>query len=94
MSSTMFDEKAYISSVLEKIYYDYGNSILSIIHRHYMTEIGKDAEKEEAILATYRDAGDTLHKSLYDILYFKINKAIDDGEMDVYYECADVEVDV
>lgn len=94
MSSTLFDEKAYISAVLEKVYWDYGNSILSIIYHHYMEEIGRDVEKEKAILDSYRNAGETFHKSLYDILYFKVNKAIDNGEMDVYYECADVLSDI
>ncbi len=86
MSSTLFDEKAYISEALRKVHWDYASSIRIILYRHYMSEIGHDLEKEAAIFESYRKAGETFHISLYEILYFKVNKAIDDGEMDIYYD--------
>ena len=92
MSSPLFDEKAYVSAALHKVYWDYANSIRNVIYRHYMSEIGNDAEKEAAIFESYRNSGETAYISLYELLYFKVDKAIDNGEMDVYYADNDVEI--
>jgi len=92
MSSPLFDEKAYVSAALHKVYWDYANSIRNVIYRHYMSEIGNDVEKEAAIFESYRNAGETAYISLYELLYFKVDKAIDNGEMDVYYADNDVEI--
>jgi hypothetical protein len=57
-----------------------------------MSEIGNDAEKEAAIFESYRNSGETAYISLYELLYFKVDKAIDNGKMDVYYADNDVEI--
>jgi len=86
MTSTTFNEAKYISAALEKIYYDYSTRIDRIILDHYMLEIGHDLEKEAALLESYRNEGKATHGTLYDILYFKVNKAIDGEEMESYYQ--------
>jgi len=85
MASNTFDEAKYISAALEKIYYDYSTRIDRVILDHYMLEIGNDLEKEAALLESYRKEGMATHRTLYDILYFKVNKAIDGEEMESYY---------
>jgi hypothetical protein len=57
-----------------------------------MSEIGNDVEKEAAIFESYRNSGETAYISLYELLYFKVDKAIDSGEMDVYFPDNDVEI--
>jgi|694.fasta_scaffold33703_3 hypothetical protein len=80
MASTTFNEKTYISKVLKAIYYEYTMSIDKIITHFYMLEFGNDVEKKQATLEAYHKAGELKTKTLYSILYFKINKAIDTGE--------------
>lgn len=85
MPSTTFDEATYISTALAKIHYDYSSRIDKIILDHYMEEIGHDLEREAAIYESYRSKGETPYRSLYDILYFAVNKAIDSEEMYSFY---------
>lgn len=85
MASTSFNEKLFISEVLKAIYYDYATSIDRIVARYYMIEFANDIEKKNATIENYRKTGEFPLRSLYYILYFKVNKAIDDGEIDMYY---------
>ena len=85
MTSTTFDEATYISTALAKIQCDYSTRIDRIILDHYMVEIGHDLEREAAIYDSYRSKGETPYRSLYDILYFAVNKAIDSDEMHSFY---------
>lgn len=85
MASTTFNEKTFIAEVLKTYYYDYAESINTIFARHYFREFGNDIEKKNATIESYTKTGEYQIRTLYDILYFKVNKAIDDGEMDVYY---------
>lgn len=85
MTSTTFDEATYISAALDKIYYDCAKCIDRIILDHYMQEIGHDLAKEAAIFESYLSTANTPYRTLYDILYFKVNNALDSEEMGAYY---------
>ena len=90
MTSTTFNEATFISTVLEKIHFDYASSIDRVILNHYMQEIGHDLEKEAAIYASYRNEGKTSYGTLYDTLYFAVAQAIDSEEMHSYYPDEDI----
>ena len=85
MTSTTFDEASYVRNILEEIYYNASMKIDRIILNHYMKEIGDDQEKEAALFESYRKEGKATHNTLYDTLYFKVNKEIDGDGMSCYY---------
>lgn len=82
MTSPIFDEAIFISTVLKKCCDDFSVNPTAIFTENYMNEIGFDTEVEKSILKTLRDAARAddpiFDQSLHSYLLNKLEYALDD----------------
>ncbi len=84
MTSTTFDETAFIDAVVKDYYEDAEKSLYSIVEENYQRVIGFNSSNEKTIqdyynsITTYQ-CDEIKNESVFSILFNKIQQIIDDN---------------